>query len=137
MWPPHRNSSPLNGTANPCRDGAVHTIGLPSMWRNIPATRSHTHQLAVHNHNEMVPLSKKKKKTDRRKDELTLPGDSVCLNIVFIQFTTEEMACRCKGLGGVKMCSLFFTARLSCMTAVGHMLLNCRAMSAHGCSVKG
>lgn len=54
------NSSPLNGTTNPCRDGAVHTIGLPFMWRNIPATLSHTqhHQLAVRNHYEMVPLSK-------------------------------------------------------------------------------
>lgn len=57
---PHRNSSPLNGTTNPCREGAVHTIGLPSMWRNIPATLSHTkhHQLSVHNHYEMGPLSK-------------------------------------------------------------------------------
>lgn len=57
---PHCNSSPLNGTTNPCRDGAVHTIGLPSMWRNIPATLSHTQhpQLAVHNHYEIVPLSK-------------------------------------------------------------------------------
>lgn len=55
---PHRNSSPLNGTTNPYRDGAVHTIGLPSMWRNTPATLSHTqhHQLAVHN--ETLPLSK-------------------------------------------------------------------------------
>lgn len=57
---PHRNSSPLNGTTNPCRDGAVHTIGLPSVWRNIPATLSHTQhpQLAVHSRYEMVPLSK-------------------------------------------------------------------------------
>ncbi len=78
---PHRNSSPLNGTTNPCRDGAVHTIGLPSMWRNIPATLSHTqhHQLAVHNHCEMVPLSKT---LTERKDELAVTGDSVW-NMVF------------------------------------------------------
>lgn len=40
-----------------------------------------------------------------------------------IQFLAEDMACRCKGLEGVKMCPLFFL----CMTAVGHMLVNCRA----------
>lgn len=95
---PHCNSSSLNGTANPCRDEAVHTIGLPSMWRNNPATRSNTHQSAVGNHSEGG-----KKESGRRMDELTLAGDSSCLNVVvihcraqnFIHFTAEEMACRC------------------------------------------
>lgn len=72
---PHCNSSSLNGTANPCKDGVVHTIGLPSMWRNIPATRSNTYQSAVRNH------YRKKEESGRRKDELTLPGDSSSLNV--------------------------------------------------------
>lgn len=55
---PHSNLSPLNGTTNPCRDGAVHTIGLPSMRRNTPATLSYIQpaQLPAHNYSEMVPL---------------------------------------------------------------------------------
>lgn len=105
---PHCNSSSLNGTANPCRDEAVRTIGLPSMWRNIPATRSNTHQSAVGNHCE-----RKKKESGRRMEEPTLAGDSSCLNVVvihcrdqnFIQFTAEEMAC---SRTGKKRCGHYF-----------------------------
>lgn len=74
---PHCNSSPLNGTTNPCRDDAVHTIGLPSMWRNIPATRSHTHQFAI------IMKWCRFQKTDRRKDVLIFPGDSAFVPFFF------------------------------------------------------
>lgn len=45
-----------------------------------------------------------------------------------VRFTAEEMACRCKwwwwgARGVVKLYLLFFTARVSCVTAGGHMLL--------------
>lgn len=80
---PHCNSSPFNGSTNPCRAGAVHTIGLPSMWRNIPATLSHTqhHQFAAHNHYEMVHLSK------------TLTGERMSWLLQATQSGTQPFQC--------------------------------------------
>lgn len=132
---PHCNSSSLNGTANPCRDEAVRTIGLPSMWRNIPATRSNTHQSAVGNHCER---KKKKKEFGRRMEEPTLAGDSSCSNVVvthcrdqnFIQFTAEQP------YREQKMWPLFSPTRPSCLTAGGHMLVNGRALTAAVLRVK-
>lgn len=142
MWPPAANPWPLNGTTNPCRDAAVHTIGLPSMWRNIPATRSHTHQLAGRNHYEMVPLWKKKiggGGADRRKNDLTLRRWFSPFEWCWFFFLAGT-TCSSSGLqlkrwlagvnsgggeqrGVVNLYLLFFTARVSCVTAGGHMLL--------------
>lgn len=72
MRPPATSLWPLNGITNPCRDAAVHTIGLPSMWRNIPGTHCHP---ATENRGASYKKERqkeRKKNADRIKDELSL-----------------------------------------------------------------
>lgn len=132
LWPPHCNSSSLNGTANPCRDRAVHAIVLPPCGK-----LSQQHVLTPTGQLFTIIMKKKNLPGER----LTLPGDSSSLNVVVFLYRDRLYISTCKrgdGLqvyGEVKIWPLFFP----CKSLLSHCWWPhaVKRQEAHCCGVKG